>query len=220
MTGHPGMLYSTVSWQVQHTGIVTEMQLIRQESEENMTTEHPQETIMETWNYKGIKVDFAEWKETIWCGKIGYAAYNKEEPDVEKILSGFFAANAAEPAADRCEEDWDVCMSLNYLSGERPRGVMFGFLAGTENQPAGYDVLKLPPAFYLRLRICGETSAALGHQPWKGGVPPYGWITEEIAPQLGFAGTDAFPVFEYYGSYDPEKGEHKYCYLYVPVIKI
>ena len=27
------------------------------------------------------------------------------------------------------EDNWDICMSLNYLSCERPSGVMFGFLS-------------------------------------------------------------------------------------------
>ncbi|MCX4346149.1 MAG: GyrI-like domain-containing protein, partial [Lachnospiraceae bacterium] len=117
------------------------------------------------------------------------------------------------------EEGWDVCISLNYLSAEKSNGVMFGFLVESENQPESYDLLKLPGAYYMRLRICDEAAAALEQKPWKGGVPPYGWIAEDIAPKLGYIGVDTSPVFEYYGYFDPDKNEHKYCYLYVPVRK-
>ncbi len=185
-----------------------------------MTTQHPQEKILKTYDYNGVKVDLVEWKETFWCGKIGYAANRVDEPDVEKIMSDFFAVNDSAIAANEREESWDVCISLNYLSGERPNGVMFGFLVGTENQPDCFDVIKLPSALYMRIQICDATSTALGCEPWKGGVPPYEWITKRIAPNYGYKnGDDTLPIFEYYGYYDPDKNEHKFCYLYVPVIE-
>lgn len=180
-----------------------------------MSILHPQEKIINAFSWRGITAELVEWTESCWCGKIGYAENNSDEPDVGAVMDAFFAADA--PAGGR-EENWDVCISFNYLSGERPNGVMFGFYVGTEVQPECFDVVKLPPALYMRVQICDETAAALGCEPWKGGVPPYEWITERIAPDCGYrAGDDALPVFEYYGFYDPEKNEHKYCFLYVPV---
>lgn len=186
--------------------------------EMEITTRHPQETIIKTYVCKGIGVELVEWTQSLWCGKIGYAADNDGEPDVEKLMGDFMSAQSLGTAVKEREEGWDVCISLNYLSGERPSGVMFGFLVGSADQPDVFDMLKLPPARYMRLKICEETSKALGREPWTGGVPPYEWITEEIAPECGLrCGEDTLPVIEYYGYYDPEKNQHRFCYLYVPV---
>jgi predicted transcriptional regulator YdeE len=183
------------------------------------TTSHPQEKILETLDYKGITVDVAEWRDTIWCGKIGYAANNTDEPDVDTIMSGFFALDHT-AAAGRAEPDWDICMSVNYLSPERPNGVMVGFLVDTVLQPEDFDTYKVPAARYMRIPMCGKTAKALGREPWHGGIPPYGWIGEQIAPALGYTyGADTLPIFEYYGYYNPRRKKHKFCYLYVPVEK-
>lgn len=183
-------------------------------------TQHPQEKIMDTFNYNGIPVEVVEWDDTIWCGKIGYAENNTDEPNVDAIISGFMSLDT-QIAMERREPDWDVCMSVNYLSKERPNGVMFGFLVGTEGQPDGFDVYKLPTGQYLRLAINDESAKALGSQPWNGGIPPYEWIGEQLAPQFGYHyGDDRLPVFEYYGYYKPEKNAHEFRYLYVPVEKM
>lgn len=42
-------------------------------------------------------------------------------------------------------------MSLNYLSCERPSGVMFGFLVKTDVQPDSYDIYKIPAAKFLQI---------------------------------------------------------------------
>ena len=98
---------------------------------------------------------------------------------------------------------------------------MFGFLAGTERQPDGFDILKVPAARFARIRMWDETAKALGHEPFKGGIPPHEWIGKEIAPALGYKyGDDTLPIFEYYGYYDPSKYAHEFSYLYVPVEKV
>ena len=176
---------------------------------------HPQETVVKTYDYNGIAVELVEWKETVWCGRIGFADGNVGEPDVERVMEEFMAVSAVPVGR---EENWDVCMSLNYLSDQRASGVLFGFLVRDAPQPEGYDLYRVPAAQFLRIRLCGETARALGHEPWAGGIPPYGWIGEQIAPALGYAyGDDSLPVIEYYGFFDPQKGTHEYCYLYVPV---
>jgi hypothetical protein len=181
---------------------------------------HPQEKIVEMLNYKGITVDIVEWIDTIWCGKIGYAANNTDEPDVDKIMSDFQALNFPAAAADRLENNWDVCLSANYLSKKRPHGVMFGSLVAADRQLDGFDIYKVPATKYARIRMCDETAKALGHEPWKGGIPPHEWIGKEIAPKIGYRyGNDTLPIFEYYGYYDPEKYAHEFCYLYVPIRK-
>lgn len=180
-----------------------------------MNTQHVQETILNTYRYRGTTVDLVEWSDTLWCGKIGYADSNTEEPDVEKIMENFMSCSDLPKGR---EENWDVCISVNYLSDERPSGVMFGFLVTSDDQPEQYDIFRVPAARFLRIRLCDETAEALGRAPWTGGIPPYHWIGEQIAPELGFTyGSDALPIIEYYGFYHPEKGSHEYCYLYVPV---
>lgn len=176
---------------------------------------HPQEKIVKTFYYREIPVDLVEWSDTVWCGKIGYADNNTDEPDVEKIMGDFMSVSAI---PDSREENWDICMSVNYLSQERPNGVMFGFLVAGEAQPDPYDIVTVPGARFLRIRLCEETAKALGHEPWTGGIPPYRWIGEQIAPELGYTyGSDTLPIIEYYGFFKPEQGVHEYCYLYVPV---
>ncbi len=51
-----------------------------------MNIQHPQETVIKTYDYNGIGVDLIEWSETIRCGKVGYADNNTDEPNVEKIM--------------------------------------------------------------------------------------------------------------------------------------
>ena len=183
-------------------------------------TSHPQEKIIDTFKYNGVPVEVVEWSDTIWCGKIGYADNNMDEPNVDNILSGFMALDI-HAINERIEPDWDVCMSVNYFSKERPNGVMFADLVGTENQPEGFDVYNLPAGQYLRLAINEDSAKALGSQPWEGGIPPYEWVGEQLAPQFGYHyGDDRLPVFEYYGYYKPEKNAHEFRYLYVPVEKI
>ena len=185
-----------------------------------MINKHPQEKIIETFDHNGVTVEIVEWTETIWCGKIGYAANNTDEPDVDKIMGDFQALNFPAVVTDRLENNWDVCLSANYLSKERPNGVMFGSLVATDRQPDGFDIFKVPAAKYARIRMCDETAKALGHEPFKGGIPPYEWIGEQIAPKICYGyGDDKLPIFEYYGYWNPEKNAHEFTYLYVPVKK-
>lgn len=180
-----------------------------------MNTQHPQENIIKTYEYKGIIVDLVDWSDTIWCGKIGYADNSTDEPNVEKIMKDFMSIS---DVPNSREDNWDICMSINYLSDKRPSSVMFGFFVANGNQPKAYDIYKVPAARFLRIRMCDETSKALGHEPWTGGIPPYHWIGEQIAPELGFVyGSDTLPIIEYYGFFKPERGVHEYCYLYVPI---
>ena len=49
-----------------------------------MTLYHSHENILKAFNYNGAKIELVDWQETIWCGKIGYAVNNTEEPDVDE----------------------------------------------------------------------------------------------------------------------------------------
>ena len=181
---------------------------------------HPQESLLHSLIYRGVPVDIVSWTDTVWCGKMGYAsAAGAEEPDVERLMAQYLSLDHA--SAAQSEAGWSVCISVNYLCPSRPRGVFFGSLAATENQPQGFDLYHVPAAQYMRIRITGETAQALGRPPWQGGIPPYHWIGEQIAPALGYTyGDDTLPIFEYYGFYCPETGAHEFCYLYVPVKRL
>ena len=177
---------------------------------------HSQESLLEKWDYNGISVELVKWAETFWCGKIGYAVNNTDEPDVEQIAQEASVVFPENMPNGR-EQNWDVCISLNYLSKERPNGVMFGFFVGTTEQPECYDVLKIPESLYMKIQICSETFEALEVQPWGGGIPPFEWIGELLAPKFGYTyGDDLLPIVEYY-RINPETCGTEACYLYVPV---
>ncbi len=183
-----------------------------------MQRQHPQEKIVHSFDYNGIAVDLLEWTATIWCGKIGFAVDNTGEPNVERIIRDFQTLNTS--AVNEREGDWEVCMSVNYLSPERPNGVMFGFLVGMERQPEVFDIVRVPAALYMRIPMCDKTAKALDSEPWRGGIPPYAWIGEQVAPTFGYRyGDAALPIFEYYGHYNAEQRAHEFSYLYVPVEK-
>ncbi len=177
---------------------------------------HSQEKVIKTFDCNGINVDLVRWSDTIWCGKIGYAANNVDEPDVEKIAHDaeiIFPNNIP----NMREKNWEVCISLNYLSNERPNGVMFGFLVETDEQLDHYDIIKVPSALYMKIQICDETFKALKVEPWTGGIPPYEWIGENVAPKFGYKyGDDTLPIYEYY-LHNPVNYHVEVCYLYVPV---
>jgi len=192
-------------------------EIVKMAAEQNL---RPQETLIEAFDVNGIKAEVVDWQETIWCGKLAHGRKNNSEPNVEKLLHSYLKLDNPALTKSPTEPEWSVCMSLNYLS-ERPRGIMFGMQVDSEQQLKVYDIYKMPPARYMRVLICEETAQALGVEMWHGGIPPYGWIGEHIAPRCGYRyGSNTLPVFEYYGFYDPETNGHKFCYLYVPVEKV
>ena len=177
---------------------------------------HPQEKTVKTYDFLGIPVELVKWTESIWCGKVGYAVNNTDEPDVEKIAADAKSIFPNYTPNER-EENWEACLSFNYLSSERPNGVMFGFLVASEEQAACYDIIKIPESMYMKIEICDATFKALHVEPWTGGIPPYEWIGEAIAPACGYAyGDDALPIIEYY-KHDSKTHAIEACYLYVPV---
>jgi hypothetical protein len=200
-------------------GFITDEQFYRKENKMDGRTKHPQEKILDTFDYNGITVKLVEWTDTIWCGKIGYALNNTDEPDVDKIMGGFQAIPHG-IANGREEDSWDVCISINYRSKERPNGVMIGFLVNAEQQPNDFDIYKVLAQNFMCIRMNDETAIALGREPFRGGIPPYEWIGEQIAPKYGYKYADeTMPVFEYYGYWNNKTNSHEFTYLYVPVIK-
>jgi len=55
---------------------------------------------------------------------------------------------------------------------------MFGFLVNTEQQPNCYDIYKVSAQNFMCIQMNEETAKALGHEPFRGGRPPYEWIEE------------------------------------------
>ena len=177
---------------------------------------HAQEHLLQTFDFNGAEVALVAWTASLWCGKIAYATGNTGEPDVEALAQAASELFSRTPPFQR-EAHWEACLSLNYLSEERPCGVMFGFLTDSPGQPEGYDLLEIPAGTYMKLAICDATASALGVQPWTGGIPPYEWIHEIIAPRLGYrSGSCALPIIEYY-RHNPVNGQVEACDLYVPV---
>lgn len=180
---------------------------------------HAQEKHIKTFDVNGISVELVRWENSVWCGKVGYATNNVDEPNVDKIADDakiIFYNNTPNGR----EENWEACISLNYLSKERPNGVMFGFWVESEEQPDSYDIIKVPAALYMKIQICNDTFMALDAEPWTGGIPPFEWIGERIAPKFGYTyGDDTLPIVEYY-KHNPINFNVEACYLYVPVQEI
>ena len=183
---------------------------------------HTQEKILETFDLGGgASAQLVWWEETLWCGKIRFAENSTDEPDVEKLMEEFVALGDAELSPVDPEPGWDVCMSFNYLSKERPSGVFFGFLVQSHKQPEGFDMRWLPEGQYLKVEINEQTAKALESESWTGGeagvtAPPFQWVSESLGPRLGFSCQDSeLPIVEYYRHKDD--GSIDGCWLYVPV---
>jgi len=179
---------------------------------------HIHEILLDSWNVNGAELALVRWSDSTWCGKLAYAENNTDEPDVEKLAEEAVELFENIPAKSQ-EKNWEVCISLNYLSDERPNGVMFGFGVGTRKQDPAYDILQIPTAEYMRIQLCDATFRALKVEPWEGGIPPHEWIGEMLAPRYGYRyGSDTLPIVEYY-LIDEDDGHVIACYLYVPVEK-
>ena len=104
-----------------------------------MTMQHSHEKILETFSYNGVIIDVVAWTATIWCGKIGYAENNVNEPYVDEIMTNYHRLSRSK-ANGKFSPVRDGCISVNYLSVERPNGVMFGEMVRTKEQPEGFDI--------------------------------------------------------------------------------
>ena len=180
---------------------------------------HPQEHIVDTYRYNGMSVDVVGWGETLWCGKIEYAGDNAGEPDMRRVSDDFLAQDRTAIEC-RLEIAANALLHFDFQTSERPAAAMFAFLTGTENQPDGFDVKRVPPGQYMRLDLTGESAEALGVDPWDGGAPPVKWISERLAPQFGYRQVFDLPFVEYYGFKNGSADEVVNAFLYVPVEKI
>lgn len=181
------------------------------------TTKHPQETIIDTFNYNGTHIEIVQWSETIWCGKLGYAANNTDEPDMGGISDGFLTQHHT-AINERLETAANALLHFDFETSERAAMAMFAFLVSTEKQPDGFDVYKVPEGKYMRLDLTPETAKALGVEPWNGGCPPIEWISERLAPQFGYKQVFDLPFMEYYGYLNGSTSVIN-AFLYVPVEK-
>ncbi len=186
-----------------------------------MKNSHPQEVVLETFRYKDISVDLVRWKETIWCGCLCYEDKKADDFDTKiRNASEKFSTQDHMAIAGRCEPNCSVCMNINHIVREKPLGVMFAFLVDTENQPAGFDVLKIPAGLYMRVPFDNKIAVAIGAEPWDNGQPPFTWISENLAPQFGYVcSSDVLPVFEYYYLKNERVTDVVGGWLYVPVQK-
>lgn len=183
------------------------------------TTKHPQERIADTFKYNDMPVEVVEWSETIWCGKMEIVKNNTDEPDMGRVSDDFLAQNRND-ICNRLETAANTLLHFDFETSERPAIAMFAFLVGTESQPAGFDVKKVPAGRYMRLPLTPESAKALGVKAWDGGAPPVKWISERLAPQFGYRQVFDLPFIEYYGYLNGSMDEVVNAFLYVPVEKI
>ena len=182
------------------------------------STKHPQERVIDTLKYNDMPIEVIEWDDTIWCGKIGYAANNIDVPDIGSISDGFLAQDH-NIINERLETAANTLLHFDFHSLERPSAAMFAFLVDTDNQPDGFDVRRVPAGKYMRIALVQDSAKALGVEPWNGGPPPEEWISERLAPQFGYKQVFDLPVIEHYGYLNDSTGDAN-AFLYVPVEKI
>ncbi|MDD4772703.1 MAG: effector binding domain-containing protein [Eubacteriales bacterium] len=183
------------------------------------TTKHPQERIIDTFKYNDMPVEVVEWDETIWCGKIEIAQNCKDEPDMVRVSDQFLAQDRT-AIIHRLETAANTLLHFDFQTSKCPAVAMFAFLVGTESQPEGFDVKKVPAGRYMRLPLTPESAKALGVKPWDGGAPPVEWISERLAPQFSYRQVIDLPFVEYYGYLNGSSDEVVNAFLYVPVEKI
>ena len=98
--------------------------------------------------------------------------------------------------------------------------MMYAFLTSSREQPCECEFCEAPEGLYMKISLSDSTAEALGKPPWHGGIPPYEWVTEQIALALGYVcGDGELPIAEYYGFFSMTTFEHDCRYLYVPVRK-
>ena len=183
---------------------------------ERTIKKHPQETVLDAFEIHGIPVELIHWQPFLWCGFSSCAPNDTDEPDIKGITEQY--RNLPFEKMKGKEENWDACLSFNYLSGGRPRAVAYAILTDSPEQPCACERIRLPEGVFLKISLADGTAAALRREPWHGGIPPYSWILDQIAPEAGYvADPGDLPIVEYYGFFDMDTFEHKYRYLYVPV---
>jgi len=168
--------------------------------------EAARERVIKTVDYKGAIVEVVEWPETIWCGKLGWATNNTDEPDVPRLMESFQAIMDT-PTNERLALDWDVALFIDHHRNDRPSGTLFGHVVGTERQPKGYDTYRMPAQIFVRMRNFGEDTAQFD-------------LKKDFLPASGYAYDSTAPDFSYYGFFDSEKGAHALQYDYTPVTKM
>jgi Predicted transcriptional regulators len=183
------------------------------------TTKHPQENIINTFKYNDMPVEVVEWDDTIWCGRMESAKNCTDEPDMGRVSDDFLAQDRT-AIINRLETAANTLLHFDFLTTTCPAVAMFAFLVGTEEQPDGFDVKRVPAGRYMRLPLTSESAKALGVEPWNGGRPPIEWISERLAPQFRYMQVFDLPFIEYYGYLNGSSDEVVNAFLYVPVEKI
>ncbi len=182
------------------------------------STKHPQERIIDTFKYNDMTVEVVEWESTIWCGKMEFAQNCTDEPDMGRVSDDFLAQDRT-AINQRLETAANTLLHFDFLTPTCPAVAMFAFLVGTENQPEGFDIKRVPAGRYMRLPLTPESAKALGVEPWDGGAPPVEWISERLAPQFGYKQVFELPFIEYYDYLNGATDKVVNAFLYVPVEK-
>ena len=87
--------------------------------------DHPMEQIVEPLEFNGISVQGVCWAPTLWCGFSSFAEDSESEPEVEASTEKY--RNLPFEQLKGKEAHWDACLSFNYLSAGKTRGMMYAF---------------------------------------------------------------------------------------------
>ena len=97
---------------------------------------------------------------TIWCGTLGYAQNNEDEPDIGALLEKY-QKNCEIPKKECAAPEWSSAISINYWQeGKAPRGMMFAQQVLTEDQDKENDVYVMPESLFVRAAHTQENAMA------------------------------------------------------------
>lgn len=162
---------------------------------------------------KGIQFELVECPATVWCGTLGYAKNNTDEPDIDGLLEKYQAVCGV-PKRERAMPEWSCAISIDYWkNGEAPRGMMFAQQVLTADQAIEHDVYTMPESLYIRVANTAETAnAAFGKDSCE--VYELFGVIKDVLDECGYAfGTSGAQEIEMYNH------SAGLFYAYVPVVR-
>jgi len=171
------------------------------------------ETLMQKIEIAGIPAELVLLPATIWCGTLGYAKDNTDEPDISALLQ-HYQSNCHIPKNSPANPGWDCCISIDYWqNGAVPRGICFANQVLTERQNPSHDVYIMPASLYIRLLNTREIALAAFNRETCELWELFGFIKDNMtAYGYSVAANGAQEIEMYHHA-------HALSYAYVPVTK-
>jgi len=180
---------------------------------------HPLEKFIQTISCKGMDFDVVERPDVLWVGSLDYAKGNTGESDIDATYKRMLSLKGI-PRNDVLDTDYAAAISINYLSDDKPCGLMFGKETYTDKQDERFELFKQPGGLWLRLAITEEADNIFFGKK-NDGSHLYFHILSEAAEENGYKQNPNVDVAVNY-DYHPVGDRDETCpnYVYIPIIKV